>query len=119
MGDRASTMAKLALLILVLGWRRSYRRPAPGHRAATSGSAIWPSCLPRTRRCRSGVHSWAGLPSGAGYRVLIINHALNVPGLLKAFGHPDGIRVALDDFESLFVIVPRPEGPPLVIFLRL
>lgn len=52
-------------------------------------------------------------------RVLIVNHALNVPGLLKAFGHPDGIRVALDDFEPLFVIVPRPEGPPLVIFLRL
>jgi broad specificity phosphatase PhoE len=52
-------------------------------------------------------------------RVLIVNHALNVPGLLKAFGHPDGIRVALDDFEPLFVIVPRPPGPPLVIFLRL
>jgi phosphohistidine phosphatase SixA len=52
-------------------------------------------------------------------RVLIMNHALNVPGLLKAFGHPDGIRVALDDFEPFFVIVPRPEGPPLVVFLRL
>ncbi len=52
-------------------------------------------------------------------RVLIVNHALNVPGLLKAFGHPEGIRVALDDFEPFFVIIPRPEGPPLVMFLRL
>lgn len=52
-------------------------------------------------------------------RVLVVNHALNVPGLLKAFGYPDGIRVALDDFEPLFVIVPRPQGAPLVIFLRL
>lgn len=52
-------------------------------------------------------------------RVLIVNHALNVPGLLKAFGHPDDIRVALDDFEPFFIIIPRPEGPPLVVFLRL
>lgn len=52
-------------------------------------------------------------------RVLIVSHALNVPGLLKAFGHPDGIRVAGDDFEPFFVIIPRPEGPPLIVFLRL
>ena len=52
-------------------------------------------------------------------RVLIVNHALNVPGLLKGFGHPEGIRVALDDFEPFFVIIPRPEGPPLVVILRL
>jgi len=52
-------------------------------------------------------------------RVLIVNHSLNVPGLLKAFGHPEGIRVALDDYEPLFVIVPRADGPPIEVFLRL
>lgn len=51
-------------------------------------------------------------------RVLVVNHGLNVPGLLKAFGYPDGIRVGRDDFEPLFVIIPRPEGPPLIVFLR-
>jgi broad specificity phosphatase PhoE len=52
-------------------------------------------------------------------RVLVVNHALNIPALLKALGHPEGIRVALNDYEPLFVIVPRPDGPPTVIFLRL
>lgn len=52
-------------------------------------------------------------------RVLIVNHALNIPSLLKAFGHPEGIRVALDDYEPLLVIVPRADGPPIVVFLRL
>lgn len=49
----------------------------------------------------------------------IVNHALDVPGLLKAFGHPEGVPAARDDFEPCFVIVPRPAGPPLVVFLRL
>jgi hypothetical protein len=48
-----------------------------------------------------------------------VNHALDVPGLLKAFGHPEGVPAARDDFEPCFVIVPRPAGPPLVVFLRL
>ena len=52
-------------------------------------------------------------------RVLIVNHALNVRAILKAFGHPEGIDVARDDYEPLFVIVPRPEGPPIVVMLRL
>lgn len=52
-------------------------------------------------------------------RVLIVNHALNVRAILKAFGHPEGIDVARDDYEPLFVIVPRPEGAPIVVMLRL
>ena len=51
-------------------------------------------------------------------RVLIVNHALNIAGLLRAFGHPEGVPVAVNDYEPLLVIVPRPDGPPTVIFLR-
>jgi broad specificity phosphatase PhoE len=54
-----------------------------------------------------------------GDRVLVVNHALNIAPLLKALGHPAELRVALDDYEPLLVIVPRADGPPLVIFLRL
>jgi len=53
-----------------------------------------------------------------GGRVLVVNHALNVPALLKAFGHPEGIPVAPNDYDPLFVIVPRGDGSPVVVFLR-
>jgi broad specificity phosphatase PhoE len=52
-------------------------------------------------------------------RVLVVNHALNIPAILKAFGHPGGITVAVDDYEPLLVIVPLPDGPPVVVMLRL
>lgn len=51
-------------------------------------------------------------------RVLIVNHALNIAGLLRSMGHPESIPVAMDDFEPFIVVVPRPEGPPLIMFLR-
>ena len=51
-------------------------------------------------------------------RVLVVNHALNIAALLRALGHPEGVPVAVDDYEPLFVIVPRPGGPPVVIYLR-
>lgn len=108
------------------------------HRLTAAGiSAIYVTDTQRTRQMAEPIAKALGLePRVAGRqeieslvarvrseqpqgRVLIVNHALNVPGLLKAFGHPDGIRVALDDFEPFFVIIPRSEGPPLVVFLRL
>jgi broad specificity phosphatase PhoE len=52
-------------------------------------------------------------------RVLIVNHALNIPAILKAFGDAGDLVVAPDDYERLVVIVPRGEGPPLVLMLRL
>jgi broad specificity phosphatase PhoE len=51
-------------------------------------------------------------------RVLIVNHALNLPALLKALGHPGEVRVALDDYEPIFMVIPRPDGPPVVVLLR-
>lgn len=51
-------------------------------------------------------------------RVLIVNHALNLPALLKALGHPGDVRVARDDYEPMFMVVPRTEGPPVVVLLR-
>lgn len=52
-------------------------------------------------------------------RVLIVNHALNIQGLLKAMGQRDAPEVAVGDFEPLFIVVPRGERPPLVVMLRL
>jgi len=51
-------------------------------------------------------------------RVLIISHSLTIPNLLKAFGHPEEVIIGRQEYDRLFVIVPKPTGPPLVFVLR-
>jgi broad specificity phosphatase PhoE len=51
-------------------------------------------------------------------RVLVISHALAVPRLLKALGHPLEVTIPLDQYDNLFVIVPKNEGSPMVLRLR-
>jgi hypothetical protein len=50
---------------------------------------------------------------------LIVNHSLNLPAILRAFGHRDPQTIAVDEYDVLFVIVPRTDGPPTVLTLRL
>jgi broad specificity phosphatase PhoE len=51
-------------------------------------------------------------------RVLIVGHALTIPHLLKAFGHPEEVVPDLKVYDALYMIVPKPTGPPLVVVLR-
>jgi broad specificity phosphatase PhoE len=51
-------------------------------------------------------------------RVLIISHSLIIPHLLKAFGHPEEVIIERQEYDRLFVIVPKPTGLPLVFVLR-
>jgi broad specificity phosphatase PhoE len=51
-------------------------------------------------------------------RLLIISHALTIPHVLKAFGHPEEVVIQREEYDRLFVIVPKPTGPPLVFVLR-
>jgi broad specificity phosphatase PhoE len=50
--------------------------------------------------------------------VLIVSHALTIPYVLKAFGHPEEVVIQREEYDRLFVIVPKPTGPPLVAVLR-
>jgi broad specificity phosphatase PhoE len=52
-------------------------------------------------------------------RVLIVSHSLTIPHVLKAFGHPEEVVISREEYDHLFVIVPKPTGPPLVAVLRL
>jgi broad specificity phosphatase PhoE len=52
-------------------------------------------------------------------RVLVVNHSLNIGAILKGFGHRETAVVARDEYDALFIIVPRPDGAPLVLLLRL
>jgi broad specificity phosphatase PhoE len=51
-------------------------------------------------------------------RVLIISHSLTIPHVLKALGHPEEVVIPREEYDRLFVIVPKPTGPPLVFVLR-
>jgi broad specificity phosphatase PhoE len=51
-------------------------------------------------------------------RVLIVGHSDTLPGLLKALGHPGEIVIAPQDFSNLFVLVPKSDGPPMLLYLR-
>ena len=51
-------------------------------------------------------------------RVLIVSHSLTIPHVLNAFGHPEEVVIQREEYDRLFVIVPRPTGPPLVAVLR-
>jgi broad specificity phosphatase PhoE len=51
-------------------------------------------------------------------RVLIISHSLTIPHLLKALGHPEEVMIERTEYDRLFVIVPKPTGPPLVFVVR-
>jgi broad specificity phosphatase PhoE len=51
-------------------------------------------------------------------RVLIVSHSLTMPHVLKAFGHLEEVVIQREEYDRLFVIVPKPTGPPLVVVLR-
>jgi hypothetical protein len=50
-------------------------------------------------------------------RVLIISHSLTIPVLLKALGHTGEVAIGRDDYDSMFVVFPRP-GRPVVLRLH-
>ena len=50
--------------------------------------------------------------------VLIVGHSNTVPAILKEFGHPEPVVIQPDEYDSLFVLVPRGPSPPSVVRLR-
>ena len=50
--------------------------------------------------------------------VLIVGHDRSVPALLKLLGHPEDITIAPNEYDNLFVVVPKGNSPPTVLRLR-
>ena len=50
--------------------------------------------------------------------VLAVGHSNTVPDVVKAYGHGEEIRIGPDDYGNLFVVVPKPSGPPVVMRLK-
>jgi broad specificity phosphatase PhoE len=50
--------------------------------------------------------------------VLVVGHTGTVPVLLKTLGHPVDVHIPETEFDNLFVLIPKAEGPPIVMRLR-
>jgi broad specificity phosphatase PhoE len=50
--------------------------------------------------------------------VLTVGHSNTLPLIVKLLGAADPVEIGSSEYDSLFVIVPRPSGPPTVLRLR-
>lgn len=50
--------------------------------------------------------------------ILIVGHSNTVPALLKALGYRPETTIAPEDYGNLFIVVPKADGPPMVLRLR-
>ena len=50
--------------------------------------------------------------------VLIVGHSNTVPEILTQFGGTDPVTIQDDEFDSLFILVPRGQASPSVVRLR-
>jgi broad specificity phosphatase PhoE len=50
--------------------------------------------------------------------VLFVGHTGTVSALLKALGHPVEIKIPETEFDNLFVLTPKTDGPPTLLRLR-
>jgi broad specificity phosphatase PhoE len=50
--------------------------------------------------------------------VLVVGHSNTVPELLAALGHKGDAGIAPDEFDNLFVLVPKKDGSPTVFRFR-
>ena len=52
-----------------------------------------------------------------GGTVLLVGHSDTLPGLIRALGHPQEIKIEPQDYGNLFIVVPKAGDAPT--FLRL
>jgi broad specificity phosphatase PhoE len=50
--------------------------------------------------------------------VLVVGHSNTIGPLLSALGCPEPISIAAEEYDNLFVVVPRGSGPPVLLRLR-
>ena len=50
--------------------------------------------------------------------ILIVGHSRTIPKLLSELGYSGDVTIERDDYDNLFIVVPRSESDPLVLRLR-
>lgn len=54
----------------------------------------------------------------AGQVVVVVGHTDTLPGIIKALGHAEDIKIDSADFGNVFVVTPKGDGPPGFLRLR-
>jgi broad specificity phosphatase PhoE len=54
----------------------------------------------------------------AGDVVLVVGHSNTAPGILEKLGSPERVEIAGDEYDNLFVLVPRPGSAPALLRLK-
>ena len=49
---------------------------------------------------------------------LVVGHSNTVPEILAALGDPEKVEILANQFDDLFVVTPKAEGPPSVVHLK-
>jgi hypothetical protein len=50
--------------------------------------------------------------------VLVVGHDSTIPRILELFGHRPRVTIGPNEYDNLFVIVPKEDSPPAVIRFR-
>jgi len=56
--------------------------------------------------------------SGPDDVVVVAGHSNTVPDILKALGVAEPVTIADDEYDNLFIVVPRGSGPPALLRLK-
>ena len=51
----------------------------------------------------------------AGDVVLVVGHSNTIAPLLSALGAKEPVEIAAEDYDNLFLLIPRPSGPSLLL----
>ena len=54
----------------------------------------------------------------AGQVVVVVGHTDTLPGIIKAYGFEQDVRIDSQDYGNVFVLAPRAGGPPALLRLR-
>jgi len=55
---------------------------------------------------------------GKDEAVLVVGHSNTVPAILKGLGYPVEIKIAEEEHDNLFIVVPQGSAPPVVTRLK-
>jgi broad specificity phosphatase PhoE len=53
-----------------------------------------------------------------GDRVLVVGHWTTMPGILKRLGYTKKVRIKRSVRNDLFVVIPKPDKPPVVVYIH-
>ncbi len=51
-------------------------------------------------------------------RVLVVGHWTTMPGILKRLGYAEKVKIEASVRNDLFMVVPKADGPPVVVYIH-